>query len=454
MLRRAHIVSVLALALAGSACNGSASGGKAYEGGVAPFFLPTGEPTNTSAPRVEVDAEGGIHAVYPAYAGGQSFYAYCAADCAGPEAVSVVPFDTDGTTANAMLALDGEGRPHVLLSTFQSVYYAEPSGDPKDPGSWSVARIVEHGGEREVTGEALALDRDGHPRFMMHTYVAYLGIGQGAPETYFVGCDADCFDPGSWTSSKVADQIWEGSALRIDAAGTAHLATVAHVVNEDQSTTKMGAYLACTSSCESPDAWVGTGLMPAFDSDLEAVSIEPAIALALTAGGAPRVALLAKAEDGAKNVMYFECDEGCTTADSDTWRGTILSDMAEIGAGIDLALDAAGSPRLAYTLDYNIGVFHCDGADCTSETAPWDLAKVEAGAEMDPDEIFLYDNCDVGAWFLHSPSIALAPDGSPRVGYQARDISGGWDNPDPYHLADCVAGTDMTWSRLAVMGSL
>ena len=35
-------------------------------------------------------------------------------------------------------------------------------------------------------------------------------------------------------------------------------------------------------------------------------------------------------------------------------------------------------------------------------------------------------------------------------GYQARDISGGWSNPDP-NMPDCEAGTDMTWSRLALL---
>lgn len=70
---------------------------------------------------------------------------------------------------------------------------------------------------------------------------------------------------------------------------------------------------------------------------------------------------------------------------------------------------------------------------------------------MKPDEISLYENCTVGAWFLHSPSIALTNPGKARVGYQARDISGGWESPDPATKADCRAGTDMTWSRLAVM---
>jgi hypothetical protein len=72
---------------------------------------------------------------------------------------------------------------------------------------------------------------------------------------------------------------------------------------------------------------------------------------------------------------------------------------------------------------------------------------------MAPDRIFPYPNCNVGAWFLHSPSLALTRDGRPRVGYQARDISGGWSNPDPTRPG-CVAGTDMTFSRLAVMSSV
>ena len=47
--------------------------------------------------------------------------------------------------------------------------------------------------------------------------------------------------------------------------------------------------------------------------------------------------------------------------------------------------------------------------------------------------------------------IALDASGHARVGYQARDISGGWSNPNPETEPDCVAGTDMTWSRLAIM---
>jgi hypothetical protein len=151
-------------------------------------------------------------------------------------------------------------------------------------------------------------------------------------------------------------------------------------------------------------------------------------------------------------MVYFACDADDCTADG-SFVGSVLTDAQELGAGLDLALDADDRPRIAYTYDDNIALAFCDDADCTAQGAAWDLAKVEAGAEMEPDDIFLEWNCDVAAWFLHSPSVAIGPSGQPRVGYQARDISGGTSNPDPTR-PDCVAGTDMSWSRLALMGEL
>lgn len=427
--------------------------GNAQTGGNVPaakFFLPTGEPTNTADPTIETDKDGGIHAVYPNYAGGGAFYAYCPADCAGEGAMKIVHFETDGTVGNAMLALDGEGRPQVLLSSYQKVYYAHPTGDFTDPASWSNDVVLEHGGEREVTGEAFALDPAGRPRFLMHVYKAYLGVGQKAPATYYVQCDANCAKPASWKQSKIQDEMWRGSSLRIDDSGVAHVATVTTLGRtESSSGTETVAYARCDAGCTTEDDWKGIAFLPAYESSLEAVNVRPAVSLALTKAGAPRVAFLGL-RDEKKSIGYFECDANC---DQDNWRGSIISDHEKLGPGLDLALDANDHPRLAYTLDYNIALAFCDDADCTVETAGWDLSKVEYGGEMKPDEIFLYDNCNVGAWFLHDPSLALDAQGRPRVGYQARDISGGWSNPDPTKPR-CVAGTDMTWSRLAIMSAV
>ncbi len=448
-----HLASLLALTLL-TACEprdpasetDDDAGGSPGASGA--FFLPTGEPDNTGAPVVEVDAAGGTHAVYPAYAGGDAYYAYCAKDCRGTDDVRVVRFPTDGTVSAAMLALDDSGRPQAVLSAYAGVYYAACTGDCATEAGWTVTRILEHGGDRQVTGQALALDAQGRPRFLMHTTVAYLGIGQKPPATFFVQCDAGCAQPESWSTAQIADQIWRSTSLHIDGAGRFHAGTVAMVVNEQNSTEQVAAYVTCEAGCQSPDAWVGQGLVTAHEAPLEAVAIEPAISLALTKSGAPRMALMGEDEFHQRNISYWSCDGDCANA---TWDALILSHGNDHGAGLDLALDGSDRPRIAHTFQYNILVARCDAESCTTAAAPWAIDRVEAGAEMPPDTLYLYPNCVVSAWFLHSPSIALTTEGAPRVGYQARDISGGWKNPTPDETPDCVAGTDMTWSRLALM---
>jgi len=456
----APLLVTAALAACTTTTSGPSNGGTGPNGGggvagaaSARFFLPTGEPTNTSAPTILLDEDDAIHAVYPAYVRGGAFYAYCPASCSGEKDVKVVPFETDGTVHNAMIALDASGHPRVLLSTARHVYYATCDGDCTDASAWTRSEILELDGEQEVTGKAFALDPEGRPRFVMHVRKAYLGVGQKPPATFWVTCDSGCDSANGWTSTKIADQMWRASSLRYDAEGRAHLAMVANIGRTDSSSGKeMVAYAVCEGSCGGEDAWVGTALGPAFESDFDAVKTPPSVSLALTKAGRPRIVALGMFEETLKrNITYFACDEDCT---AEGWRGSILSDHEDVGAGVDLALDANDRPRFVHTLDYNIALALCDDADCTAEDAKWELTKVEYGAEMKPDEIFLYENCTVSAWFLHSPSLALTKEGRPRVGYQARDISGGFGNPDPATKPDCVAGTDMTWSRLAVMPSV
>lgn len=413
------------------------------------FFLPTTVPDNTAAPSVAVDSSGNVHAVYPAFAGGGAYYAHCAAGCRGPEDVRVVRFDTEGTVANAMIALDATGRPQVLLSAFASVYYAACQGNCTEPGGWTTSRILDHGGDRDVTGRAFAVDAAGRPRFLMHTTVAYLGVGQKAPATHWVACDGDCLSPASWSSTVVADQIWRSSTLKLDGTGRAHVGTVALVLPDGQgaSTEQIGAYLTCAGSCDRAEAWLGQGLHAAFEGPLDAVPIAPAISLALTAAGAPRLAIMGQDEQLQRHISYWSCDADCAEA---PWQRLILLDGKGIGPGLELVLDAADRPRLAHTFDYSIGLAYCDASSCADPDAAWNLHPVERASDLAPDGFYLYPNCVVSSWFFHGPSLALSPRGDVHVGYQARDISGGWQNPDPVHTPDCVAGTDMSWTRLAV----
>jgi hypothetical protein len=463
LITRTQLTGLFLLTASLAACTETTAGsGKGSSGGdgstasgetSARFFLPTGEPTNTSAPTVLVDANDAIHTVYPAYVRGGAFYGYCAASCKGPEDVKVVPFETDGTVHNAMLALDADGKPRILLQTMSHVYYATCDGGCADPSAWTTNEILQLDGDQEVSGKAFALDPEGRPRFVMHVRKAYLGVGQKPTASYWVSCDSGCDSPNGWTTSKISNQMWRGTTLRYDAEGRAHIATVANVDRTEYSSGKeMGAYAVCEANCGTEEAWNGTGLTLAFESDLDAVSIPPSISLALTKAGKPRIVMLGMFEETMKrNITYFACDNDCT---GQGWQGSILSDHEKVGAGIDLALDPHDKPRFVHTLDYNIALAYCNEENCAGENAKWDLSKVEYSGEMKPDEIYLYENCTVSAWFLHSPSLALTKEGRPRVGYQARDISGGWKNPDPATKPDCVAGTDMTWSRLALMPSV
>lgn len=440
----------------GDAGDGNDNGGAAGSGGApngsvssSRFFLPTGEPDNTAAPSIEVDAQGGTHALYPAYAGGSAYYAYCPATCRGQADVKVVELPTEGTVANAMLALDVNGHPRVLLSAFQKLYYGSCDSNCTSKTNWKLDEILDHDGDREVSGEALALDPNGHPRFLMHTYRAFLGIGQKPPKTFYATCDSACGEASRWTYSEVAQEIWEGTSLRFDRAGGAHIATVININDGEKAGQKLSAYLECKGACTGADDWNGIGFVKPYESNTDAVSVRPTVSLALTQAGAPRVVVLGENDGKPKNIIYFQCDEDCS---HDNWQGAVVSDHEQIDAGLDLALDANDHPRLVYTLNYNIGLAYCDTEPCGGPNSNWDLTKVELSSEIPADEIFLWENCTVGAWFFHSPSIALTKDGKPRVGYQARDISGGTSLPDPTKPA-CQAGTDMTWSRLSLMTS-
>jgi len=208
-------------------------------------------------------------------------------------------------------------------------------------------------------------------------------------------------------------------------------------------------YLECQGAFACIDDLNGIGFVKPYENDLEAVSVHPSVSLALTHAGAPRVVVLAKNDAGKKSIIYFQCDQDCT---KDHWQGAAITDHDQINAGLDLALDANDRPRFVYTLNYNIGLAYCDDEPCGGPDSNWTTTKVELSGEIPADAIFLWENCTIGAWFLHSPSIALTKDGKPRIGYQARDISGGVTQPDPTKPR-CRAGTDMTWSRLAVMPS-
>ena len=409
------------------------------------FFLPTaGEVYNTTDVTVETDAAGGVHMVYPSLYDGDAFYAYCPADCAGPERTKTVIFETDGTVYNAMLALTKSGKPRVLLSGYNKIYYASCDGDCTQEAAWTQSVIFEHTGDREVSGEAFALDAQGRPRFIMHAYRAYLGINQPDPATFYATCDVDCHAAANWQVHKIADQIWQESQLRFNAQDGARLATVAMVSGEN-GTQEFAAYLECDTACTAEADWVSMTLTAAY-SDRVTELIDPAISMVLTSTGTPRVFYLATNEAGVRTLLYAYCDTDCT---SGNWGAVNLGTGDKIGAGLDLALDGQGRPRAVYTYSGSVVMSYCDTA-CENPDTEWDMLIVENANDIPPDQIpFPY--CSYGLWSLRHPSLSIAPDGLPRVAYQAEDISAG-NNPNP-NEPDCDAGVDLSLSRFTQLAS-
>lgn len=353
---------------------------------------------------------------------------------------------TEGTVGNAALALTSDGKPRALLSTLLRVYYAQCDANCVDVDSWTITPIVEHQGDQDVTGQALALDPNDHPRFIMHTYLAYLGVGQKPPKTWYVQCDSNCNEPSSWSQSVVSeDKISANTQLLFDRAGVAHALTAIENADGMSAGLKVAAYMECTSDCTSPDAWNGVGLAQLYDSIVE--EIKPSLAMALTKEGNPRVLFLERGGPNNKRLLYFECDGQCS---EDNWTGSALSDLSQLGSGVDMVLDAQDHPRFVFTLDYNIGLYSCDSASCAQEDSKWELTKVEFSSDLPKDNIILWPNCTIDAWILHKPSLSLARNGAVHVGYQATDLSGGVKVTDP-NMPGCVAGKDMTLSRMAVV---
>lgn len=416
------------------------------------FFLPSDAdgPHNTTRPRLETDAAGNIHLVAPGYAGGNAYYLFCPADCSDPAQMSTVVLPTDGTAHNAMIALDPGGTPQVLIGGYGAVYYATCSGDCRQQSAWRVSRIVQHSpdADREVTGEAFTLDPQGRPRFVMHAYRAFLGIAAPEPVTLYVACDVDCHTPLNWRQSRLSDQILQESTLRFSADGRAHLATVA--ISEIG---ELGGYLTCASDCESgrDDAWQGLGLTRAF-SDRSIERIDPAISLALTSDGRPRIMLLGRDESGARDLSFWACDAADCRSE-DAWRANYLIADETLSAGLDLTLDGHDRPRAVYNADDNIFLLLCDGDCLHDDDGGWRLLPVELAGNIPTDSVIPYHNCNIAAWLLRYPSLALGPDALPRVAYLAEDISGVLGVQDPRYPA-CTPGLDMSIGRFARLGSL
>jgi hypothetical protein len=119
----------------------------------------------------------------------------------------------------------------------------------------------------------------------------------------------------------------------------------------------------------------------------------------------------------ANRLFYFVCDANCTSTTA--WTPVNLELDANIGLGADLALDAAGNPRMAHLASNGVLVYSwCEGG-CTDQ-AKWLHGVAEKPEALSADDVVVIPSgCVTGIWDNYGVSFALDPQGAPRISYAA-----------------------------------
>ncbi len=413
------------------------------------MFLPVHEADNLARPKLLVDASGGIHIVSSSITGYGFVYGYCEPGCTGPEQMSEVRFDTESNGPILAMDLDPQGRPHVVVGDFMHLRYAHCSGDCRTETGWNYGQLASFDqSDWTISGDTLAIGPDGRSHFFMHGDSVL--FTDGVHTTWYYSCAADCHLAGNWSGALIEpEQNYTHASLHARGDG-ALLAGVVAAVNYDLGMENpVIAYLQCLRDCHLADSWVGIGLFDAFDA-FWSQDIPPAVSMELIGAGNPRIAFLGNDDNNDPLLVYMECNQADCTGD-DSWGGVVLLDTAEysIGAGVHLQADAAGGLYLSSTVGSGIVNWYCmPGADCTDGTA-WELSIVESSDDIEPDDIFLYTNCVIGAWFLSDPQLGVLPDGRTATVYAAEDYSFGGAAVDTTRPA-CPVGMDMSLGRLTI----
>ena len=414
-------------------------------------FLPLVEVQNLGVSKLEVDAAGGIHIASESITSEGFYYFYCPPGCSDAGQMSEVYFSSSGVGPDVALSLDPQGRPHILVSAFDSIGYAWCGGDCRSGAGWNYGILysfdVGSSNERAVTGDSLAVGPDGRSHFLMHEPMELFDQRHG---TWYYTCAADCHLAGNWTGALIEEeQNFTHADLEVRPDGVLAAGVVAQMNPDLGMDSSLSAYMECAGDCSNGDNWTGVGLDNSYDDFW--MGQYATMSMALTGSGAPRLAFLSFDDNDIEYLSYFYCDANCT--DGNNWGVEYLSNSTEydFDNGVHITLDAAGNPRIDYAMLGTILGATCAG-NCTSGQGDWNLDVLESGSDIPADDIFLYSNCVVGAWFLKYPQSAYLPDGRLASIYTAEDYSygyGGVNAEDPTRPA-CPIGVDMSLGRFSL----
>jgi hypothetical protein len=357
-----------------------------------------------------------------------ALYSYCpgpAASCADPARWSD-PVLFGERVNEVQVAVSRDGKPRLLVrrsgSRFNEYDYYACDADCTRPAGWSGLTVAEDAGG-DLNGFALGnhyFALDGQDR---PRFAYGNGWGNGQPNgIYYASCDAaDCTQPGSWQRTR-AFVGPDNVTTSGEAASLVFDGARPHmVINRYVSGLPAGLlYLTCEAGCDETAGWRSAEIAPPGNRAWASWD------LALDAAGRPRLALFEPAGidiavGGA--LYYLACDEA-DCARPDAWRRTLAASGE--GRNADLSVDAQGRAHMVYDAGQRgvVGELWCD-ADCDN-AASWRRRILETNealmAELTPASPLSCSQQEV-AWLDALPSATVAPTGELVVAYDAKYVA-------------------------------
>jgi hypothetical protein len=260
--------------------------------------------------------------------------------------------------------LDPQGRPRFIYedhygSIHNGLYYVYCDATCTNSDNWfeqNISAGPDYDGDRVQTPD-LKFTQQGQPRILTQLY----SVDENYPAgLYYISCDQSCDQAGSWERTRLADR-GNGHASWTLALDAQDRPRAAFYQAELPSGGNRLNYMWCDAGCTSAASWTmapvgldqGNGQSPA---------------IALDGQGRPRIAFAIKEDQG---IGYLWCDSQCGAAAQ--WHGRLAESLETLnqdfprpapincdvstwlGARPQLALDAAGNPRIGYDGEFLVG---------------------------------------------------------------------------------------------------
>lgn len=400
------------------------------------FFLKTTPVNNTSGSTVVVDSRGGVHVAFSAETTVNNtrpaYYGYCPSNCSSYSSWTIIPVGQLGPHGNTTaLALDPSGHPRMMwvyenFNAPYTYYYAECNSGCTSAGSWHRVAVVSPNLDPD-DNHFFALE-SGRPRFW------YKDTATGHTGSYYTYCDSACTSQDNWWEVGFSSAMYYNPQLVFNSAGNPRFAFI-----DSQGYL---VYIECDANCDTNTnkaavlGSVGTGRW---------------FSLQLDSQDRPRLAVYSGYITGATTnatLSYLWCNSDCAFWESPVPKNWVRQSVGlpqEYGAGVSLALDSQGKPRLAYFVDATsesgLGYSVCT-ANCETTAPTWQSQIIETPEELNAsDPVPPKPGCgsswvDVGKY----PWLALTGTGDPVITFDTVHAQG----------SPCSYQEDVKLVRLAV----